>query len=314
MKRRYRPPQRWYNATLENNSTPSAAAGSNPTAPAASSPTSRSYHNAFVDDETAGNTLDSIRYDPYGADGNLNTAPFMSVTSPTKTGKKTPAQTKPPTTSLAKGVGINNTSQQKPPPVMTTKYQSAPALPPASPVGSFSGTRGTSDTNMAVMGTSLAQRIDALRDGSFEMAHSRISDNPGDLHSPANLSTSAFASYSASSPASSRQPLQPSDRRSAVLVGSVLSPNSSSSRSGTTVSSHPFSTFTQDEPTPVHHNTADDSFDASLFDSSERSARTQTASHRSVGSNYSNGQFDDADHPTTPRAKPALDTRSSVEF
>lgn len=324
MKRRYHPPTRWYNALAANanaNDGAAAAAASEPLH--ANSPSSSSYHNTFAEDASAAheNSIDSIRYDPYGAQGNLNSAPFVSVTSPTagNNQKKKPALAKTGNTAPATGA-----AQLPPPVVVATKYQSAPSMPApsaASSDGHYGGPRGGSEVNARTNGSkygTLADRIDALREGKVEtMAHSRVSDlHDRDMPSPSSaISASAFASFSTNTSADRRAAGgrgEDAVRRSGVLVGSVLSPSSSSTRSAGTSTS---SSARRRE----HEKLVDDSFDAELLSSGTQSVST-AASQRDVsfGSNYSHGQFEDADdlHSRSRKGdnRKPLNNRDSVEF
>lgn len=315
MKRRYHPPPRWYNALAANEA--AAAAASEPAH--AASPSSASNHNAFEDDAAAHeHSVDSIRYDPYGAQGNLNSSPFVSVTSPTAT--KTSKSRKKQQPALAKTTnGAAASAAQLPPPVVVaTKYQSAPSMAPSSAASvesRYAGPRGGSEVvnSRATSGTSgtLADRINALREGKVEsMAHSRVSDlHDRDFPSPSSaISASAFASFKTNSSAERRAPAVDA-RRSGVLVGSLLSPGSSSTRSAGTSTS---GSARRRDPEKL----VDDSFDAELLSSGAPSTSTATTSQRdvmSLGSNFSHGQFEDADDHQSHARRPAA-SRDSVEF
>ncbi|ETI32584.1 hypothetical protein L917_19774 [Phytophthora nicotianae] len=243
------------------------------------------------------NYPDSMRYDdPYPTGGGPDGVPFMSVTSPSaskslKANRKTGVRLGAP----------NSEQDQIPAPVVVPRYTRAPPSPSEARASAGSGASG--DT--------LQARIDALRSAdSNDMVHSRISvsesDGPLNVHRPRALNAQeSYASGSA---------------RRGLMVGSLLSPNSSavpaslSSPSGSLASARSYETF---DP---------EAFESAK--STELGAVLTHGSSRSIGSDYSHGQFEDAEsfdpdernfknngrNRSTREDNVSFNSRGSVEF
>ncbi|OWY97036.1 hypothetical protein PHMEG_00032528 [Phytophthora megakarya] len=253
---RYQAPAKWYNQKSP------LSHGYEANAPRLSS-SSFGY-----EPHTSSQYPDSMRYDdpyPEAVEG----VPFMSVTSPSAS-KSLQANRK-------NGVKLQNpSSNEQTPPVVVPRYTRAPPSP--------SEARASAGSGPGTTGGTLQSRIDALRSADTnDMMHSRISIGPDDMEDSNGTSTfhmprplSAQESY-ASGPG----------RRSGMLVGSVLSPNSSAISS-------PFSS----PSASVDSGNSYETFDAAAFQSSqstELGAHLTHGSSRSIGSDYSHGQFEDAE-------------------
>ncbi|KAL4156992.1 hypothetical protein PRNP1_006018 [Phytophthora ramorum] len=208
---------------------------------------------------------DSMRYDdPYPTGGGPDGVPFMSVTSPSAS--RSLKQNRKRGVKLQNQVG---SQEQLPAPVIVPRYTRAPPSP--SEARASAGSGGT-----------LQSRIDALRSADTnDMVHSRISIGPSDLlDSSAGGAVSTIQMPRAINAQESYA--SGSDRRSGLLVGSVLSPNASA--------------FTS--PDSVESGRSYETFDPEAFESAkstELGAQLTHGSSRSIGSDYSLGQFEDAE-------------------
>jgi hypothetical protein len=177
----------------------------------------------------------------------------------------------------------------------------------------------------------LQSRIDALRSADTnDMVHSRISIPPDYPESSATGRQGGALGTIEMPRALTAQDsyLSGSARRSGLLVGSVLSPNASALSS-------PFSSPSDSMESGRSYET----FDAEAFgrsESTELGAVVTHGSSRSIGSDYSHGQFEDAesfgpggrnfkwdnsgDGTSTTASRPkrednvSLNSRGSVEF
>ncbi|KAG2984851.1 hypothetical protein PC118_g8655 [Phytophthora cactorum] len=255
--RQYQAPPKWYNAGHTQSRSP-LSHGYEANAPRLSS-SSFGYESNYPD---------SMRYDdPYptgrGADG----VPFMSVTSPSAS-KSLKANRK-------NGVRLgapNSEQEQIPAPVVVPRYTRAPPSPSEARASAGSGASGET----------LQARIDALRSAdSNDMVHSRISvlesdraDGPLSNQRPRTLNAQeSYASGSA---------------RRGLMMGSVLSPNSSA------MPASPFSSPSDSLASARSYET----FDPEAFESAKSTELGAVLTHgssRSIGSDFSHGQFEDAE-------------------
>ncbi|KAG7397623.1 hypothetical protein PHYBOEH_000444 [Phytophthora boehmeriae] len=230
------------------------------------------------DHHTSSQYPDSMRYeDPYPEGGGPDGVPFMSVTSPSAS--KSLKQNRKHGVKLQNTSAPNSEHEQIPAPVVVPRYARAPPSP--------SEARASVGSGSGASGGTLQARIDALRSADTnDMVHSRISIPPSSetgsegglstLQMPRTLQTQE--SY-ASTPA----------RRSGLLVGSVLSPNSSALSSKISLGDD-----------DLESGRSYETFDPSTFNSaksSEVSAQlVKKTSSQSIGSDFSHGQFEDAEH------------------
>ncbi|GMF53427.1 unnamed protein product [Phytophthora fragariaefolia] len=208
---------------------------------------------------------DSMRYDdPYAAGGVADDVPFVSVTSPSSKSSTDRVQWQ----NQAAPTGRHT-------PAIAPWYARAPPSPSEARASAGSGGSGPT----------LQPRIDALRSAdSNDMMHSRISVTPDDVpDAPARPGTALSRALAAQESYAFG-----SARRSGLLVGSVLSPNSSA------MSPSPFSSPSASLRSAQSYETFDpDAFDRS--ESTELGAVVTHGSSRSIGSDYSHGQFEDAE-------------------
>ncbi|KAF4043273.1 hypothetical protein GN244_ATG04310 [Phytophthora infestans] len=244
--RQYQAPAKWYNAGKGQSRSP-LSHGYEANAPRLSS-------SCFGYDT---NYPDSMRYDdPYPTGGGADGVPFMSVTSPSAS-KSLKANRK-------NGVKLgapNSEQEQTPAPVVVPRYTRAPPSPSEARASAGSGASG--DT--------LQARIDALRSAdSNDMVHSRISASEASIQRPRTLNAQeSYASGSA---------------RRGLMVGSLLSPNSSAM---------PASPLDSLESARSY-----ETFDTEALESAKSTklgAVLTYGSSRSIGSDFSHGQFEDAE-------------------
>ncbi|KAG6615381.1 Shisa family [Phytophthora cinnamomi] len=258
--RNYQPPPKWFNA---QRSSP-LSHGYEANAPRLSSG-SFDYNSQYPD---------SMRYDdPYAAGGGPDGVPFVSVTSP--------SASKSLKNNRKNGVKLQN----QPAPVVVPTYTQAPPSP--------SEARASAGSS-AVAGGTLQSRIDALRSAdSNDMVHSRISVTPDDVpgSSPSSGGRKGGPMWTVQMPralTAQESYASGSARRSGLLVGSVLSPDSSA------MSPSPFSSPSASLKSGLSYET----FDPDAFESpkaTELGAVITHGSSRSIGSDYSHGQFEDAE-------------------
>ncbi|RLN91399.1 hypothetical protein BBJ28_00023603 [Nothophytophthora sp. Chile5] len=328
----YQAPPRWFNASLPQQQQP-ISQGYEANAPRLSSHSglsngSNDRRRGYNQQQAAPMYPDSMRFDdPYPAGGGPDGVPFVSVTSPSAS--KSLKQNKKQAVKLQPA----DKSGQQPPPVMMPKYQSAPPVE-RSPTGSQGSSASIAKASVGSAST-LQARIDALRsDDGDNMVHSRISVDPrgvdysrrsGDSSSVGGaLSTIQLPAMPESSYASGTA------RRSGLLAGSVLSSGSAS------ITSSP-----RNDATTLGSARSMETFDPEAFESANSTAfsaaLTRADSGRSIGSDFSHGQFEDADslagsshNPAaatananastpgratrTPRGTSSFDSRGSVEF
>ncbi|KAF4045259.1 hypothetical protein GN244_ATG02353 [Phytophthora infestans] len=244
--RQYQAPAKWYNAGKGQSRSP-LSHGYEANAPRLSS-------SSFGYDT---NYPDSMRYDdPYPTGGGADGVPFMSVTSPSAS-KSLKANRK-------NGVKLgapNSEQEQTPAPVVVPRYTRAPPSPSEARASAGSGASG--DT--------LQARIDALRSAdSNDMVHSRTSASEASIQRPRTLNAQeSYASGSA---------------RRGLMVGSLLSPNSSAM---------PASPLDSLESARSY-----ETFDTEALESAKSTklgAVLTYGSSRSIGSDFSHGQFEDAE-------------------
>ncbi|KAK1944329.1 hypothetical protein P3T76_004241 [Phytophthora citrophthora] len=266
---RYQAPSKWFNPS-QNRSPLSHGYEAN--APRLSS-------GSFgYEPHTSTNYPDSMRYDdPYPTGGGPDGVPFMSVTSPSAS-KSLKANRK-------NGVRLHNqpTSnsehEQIPAPVVVPRYTRAPPSP--------SEARASAGSGSGASGGTLQSRIDALRSADTnDMVHSRISVGPDSSAGSAadSLGTIQMPRAMAAQESYASGPARPSG----LLVGSVLSPNSSA------IASSPFSSPSNS----IESGRSYETFDAEAFESAKSTELGAVLTHgssRSIGSDYSHGQFEDAE-------------------
>lgn len=265
-----------------------------------------SDHNASFGYEPSSQYPDSVRYeDPYPAGGGPDGVPFMSVTSPSAS--KSLKQNRKNGVKL-QNQPMNSVQEQIPAPVVVPTYTRAPVSPSEAHASAGSGSGHSGGT--------LQARIEALRSADTnDMVHSRISVNPNDLESGRSGAMSTVQMPRALTQQESYA--SGSARRSGLMAGSVLSPKSSalssamSSPSGDLESARSYETFDPED-----------------FDSPKSSKLSPGLAHdssRSIGSDYSHGQFEDAESFTRHNAKTtpgkpsredniSFNSRDSVEF
>ncbi|KAG7386804.1 hypothetical protein PHYPSEUDO_015201 [Phytophthora pseudosyringae] len=265
---RYQAPAKWFNRGAHSSSPLSHGYEAN--APRLSS-SSFGY-----EPHSSATYPDSMRYDdPYPTGGGPDGVPFVSVTSPSAS-RSTKANRK-------NGVRLQtapNGEQQIPAPVVVPRYTRAPPSPSEARASAGSGGSG---------GT-LQSRIDALRTAdSNDMVHSRISVGPTDLPDSSARTGGALSTIQMPRALTAQESYASgSARRSGLVVGSVLSPTSLA------VSSSPFSSPSDSLESGRSYET----FDPEAFESAKSTELGATLTHgssRSIGSDYSHGQFEDAE-------------------
>ncbi|KAE9333099.1 hypothetical protein PR003_g14196 [Phytophthora rubi] len=255
----YQPTPKWYNAPQKSSP---LSHGNEANAPRLSS-------GSFgYEPHTSSQYPDSMRYDdPYAEEGPPDGVPFMSVTSPSAS-KSSKANRQNGQTAAA--------------PVVVPRYTQASSSP--------SEARASAGSS-AVSGGTLQSRIDALRSAdSNDMVHSRISVTPDEVpdSSSARAGGGVWTVQMPRALTAQESYASGSARRSGLLVGSVLSPDASG------MSASPFSSPSASLQSGRSYETFDpDAFESSK--STELGAVITHGSSRSIGSNYSHGQFDDAE-------------------
>ncbi|EGZ19393.1 hypothetical protein PHYSODRAFT_558145 [Phytophthora sojae] len=271
--RNYQPPPKWYNA---QRSSP-LSHGFEANAPRLSSG-SFSY-----EPHTSSQYPDSMRYDdPYAEGGGVDGVPFMSVTSPSASKSSKGNNRKNGVRLQNQAASSNSGHDQIPAPVVVPRYTQAPSTP--SEARASAGSSGVS-------GGTLQSRIDALRSAdSNDMVHSRISVAPDEVPDSSSARAGGVM-WSVQMPralAAQESYASGPERRSGLLKGSVLSPNSSA------MSPSPFSSPSASLQSEQSYETFDpDAFNSAK--STELGAIITHGSSRSIGSDYSHGQFEDAE-------------------